>query len=248
MTESSNNRSFSPLLSGRVFIGSYDTTIPYATATISLLADTNCEIIAYQSQNKIQTYTSTYSTTGGVQFNGLLQITSPYVYFTVRNPTANDGTLLAFTVIYHDSQITSPNVAQDVNISDSNGNAIVSTSGKLQVADTISQNYLSQISTGLQLRGSAILWASSGTGVNGVSASLNLSSKSVSLVTIFGNSNAPTTFTVQFSNDNNVFYDSQYTYNIASAGDYGFSLPVSPFYLRLKTSANISVNAIANYC
>jgi hypothetical protein len=249
MTESINNRSFTPLLSGRVYIGTFDTTTPYATATISLLSDTDCQITAYQSQNKVQSYTATYNSTGGVQFTQLLQITSPYVYFTVRNVTATNGTLLAFTVIYRTTQITpSGGISSNVNISDSTGNSIVSTAGKLQVADVTAENYLGQISDVLQLRGHATLWASPNVGVNGVSPSIDLSEKSVSLVTLFGNSSGITTLTVQFSDDDTTFYDSQYTYIMTAPGDWGFTVPVCPFYLRLKSSAGVAINAIANYC
>ena len=108
MTESQNNKSFVPLLAGRVYIGSYDTVSPYATATISLLSDTSCSLVAYQSQNKVQYSTTTYTTIGGVPFSAQLNLTDPFCYFTVRNSSVTDGTLMAFTVIYRVGQIIPP--------------------------------------------------------------------------------------------------------------------------------------------
>lgn len=104
--ESSYNRTFTPLQSGRVYIGSYDTVTKYPTASISLLSSTTCEIIVYQSQNKIDTYQTVFSTVANTQFTTNVELTSPYVYFTVRNSdVAVDQTHLSFTVIYRSTQI-----------------------------------------------------------------------------------------------------------------------------------------------
>ena len=108
MTESSNNRSFIPLLANRVYIGTYDNAVPYASATISLLSDTTNEIVVYQSQNKVQQNVTSYTTVGGVQFTKQIDLTEPFVYFTVRNNSGIDQTLMAFTVIYRISQVLNP--------------------------------------------------------------------------------------------------------------------------------------------
>jgi len=116
MTESINNKSFTPLLAGRVYIGTYDSVAPYATATISLLTDTACQLVAYQSQNKIQQNVTSYNTVGGVQFTQQLDLTEPFVYFTVRNSSGTDGTLMAFTVIYRTNQVLPPVVRGSQNL------------------------------------------------------------------------------------------------------------------------------------
>ena len=110
MTESTNNKSFVPLLSGRVYIGSYDSVAPYATATVSLLTDTTCQLVANQSQNRVQQNVTSYNTVAGVQFTLQLDLTNPFVYFTIRNTSVHDGTLMAFTVIYRSGQIIPPSI------------------------------------------------------------------------------------------------------------------------------------------
>lgn len=103
--ESSFNRTFTPLQSGRVYIGTYDTITLYPTASISLLSDTTCEIIVYQSQNKIDTYQTVFTTTANTQFTTQLTLTAPYVYLTVRNSSVSDQTHLSMTVIYRNNQV-----------------------------------------------------------------------------------------------------------------------------------------------
>jgi len=56
-------------------------------------------------------------------------------------------------------------------------------------------------------------------------------------VSIFGTTLAATTLTLQLSNDGTSFYDTQYTYTIASAGGYGFTLSLPFVYFRIKSSA-----------
>jgi hypothetical protein len=134
MTESVNNRTFIPLQAGRVFIGTYDTVIPFSTAVVSCLSDTECVISAFQSQNKVQTSQQTFNVQAGVRFTTQIQISNPYLYFTVRNSSgAINGTQLSFTVIYHETQIVSSSFGVNSNIFDSNGDPIVSSGGNLQV-------------------------------------------------------------------------------------------------------------------
>ena len=249
MTESVNNRTFIPLQAGRVFIGTYDTVIPFSTAVVSCLSDTDCVISAFQSQNKVQSYQQTFNVVAGVQFTTQIQISNPYLYFTVRNSTANNGTQLSFTVIYHETQIVSSSGSGgNSNIFDSTGQPIVSTDGKLQVQDVLAEASLASIDSKLSAsRGHSTLWATVSTGVNGVSSSVNLSQISPTVLTFFGNSNGATVFTVQFSDDGSTWYSSQYTYTLTSAGDFGFSIQSCPFYVRLMSSANVACNAIVNY-
>ena len=151
MTESINNRSFVPLLANRVYIGSYDTVSAYCSATISCLADVNTEIVCYQSQNKIQQSTTTYASHAGVQFKQELQLTNPFVEFTVRNTSGTDGTLLAFTVIYRVNQTCTINSDDAILVADtiSEGylqtiaGALPITSGKVKITDTNGSNIYS---------------------------------------------------------------------------------------------------------
>jgi hypothetical protein len=137
--ESFNNNTLSPLGANKTYIGTYDNTVEFATAKISLIADTDMEIIAYQSQNRITTYETTYQTTAGTQFEQYLTLSAPFLYFTCRNKSATAQTLLNFTVIYSTTQVSlSGGVSSDVNISASNGDAL--TSNGLGALDVMIKN------------------------------------------------------------------------------------------------------------
>jgi hypothetical protein len=243
---STNNFTLTPLQANRIYIGTWDNVLQYLTAQVTCTASTNCEITSYQSIDKLTQVENTYQVTAGSTFSLNLQLQYQYLYFTVRNLGVNQ-TQLNFDVIYR-SVVVGSGVGSDVNISATNGNAIVSTSGKLQVQDSIAEASLISIDAKLTTsRGAQILWATASTGAGGFSASADLSGKSVLNLTFYGNSNLATVFTVQFSNNGTTWYSSQYTYTLTSAGDWGFSIPASPFYVRLTSSANVSCNAILNY-
>jgi hypothetical protein len=97
-------------------------------------------------------------------------------------------------------------------------------------------------------RGSSTLWFGSPTGTNGVSLAVNFSSKNIKNISFMGYISGDTVLTVQFSNDNTTFYDSQYSYTLSSAGDVGFNLACCPNYLRLKSSNDRTATIIVNYC
>jgi hypothetical protein len=85
------------------------------------------------------------------------------------------------------------------------------------------------------------------TGVNGVSASINLNQRNANL-TVFGNIDAGTVLTLQLSNDDVNYYDSQYSLTTSSAQDFGFSVPTSSiYYMRLKSSNDVNILAIVNF-
>jgi hypothetical protein len=118
----------------------------------------------------------------------------------------------------------------------------------LQVQDVIAEASLASIDAKITgLRGGQTLWATVSTGAGGFSALADLTDVAPTTLTFYGNSNLPTTFTVQFSNDGTAWYSSQYTHILTTAGDFGFSITASPFYVRLTSSANVSCNAILNY-
>ena len=137
MTESFNNFSVgSPLGGNKTYIGTYDQVTNFTTAKISIVASTNMEIIAYQSQDRIQTFSTTYQYTASSQANFYLQLTASSVYFTCRNTSSSQQTLFNFTVIYTSTQVNgvSSTPSSNVNISASNGDALYSNgSGALDV-------------------------------------------------------------------------------------------------------------------
>lgn len=64
-------------------------------------------------------------------------------------------------------------------------------------------------------------------------------------VSAFGNSSAPggTTITLQFSQDNTNFYNSQVTQVLSGAGDFAVSATVGARYLRLISSGASTITA-----
>lgn len=246
---SPNNYSVSPLGPNNIYIGNWDSCLNYATGIITVYASTNCELTIVQSVDKLTLITETFAITAAVPFTKTLTLQYPYLKSTLRNLTASTQTYLNYEVIYREASVSTVGPEPlDVNISDSTGNAIVSTAGKLQVQDILAENTLTAISNKLSAnRGSNILWATSGVPPGGASASVNLSNVQPSTLTFYGNSNQATTFTLQFSNTGSVWYTSQYSYTLTVAGDWGFAVLASPNYVRLITSAGADINAILNW-
>ena len=85
------------------------------------------------------------------------------------------------------------------------------------------------------------------TGLNGVSLSHNINLNSTNLL-FFGSVDNTTTLTVQFSNDDVEYFDSQYISTSIGAQEYSLSLPnVAVKFVRIKSSANITANIYMNY-
>jgi len=141
-----------PLGAERIYLGTWDSVLQYLTASITLTASTNCEIIAYQSIDKLNQIPTVYEVASGHTFNMNLPIRYPYIYFTVRNTTANTQTQFNFEVIYRSVPVAN-DVNSNVNINDSNGNPIQSTGGLLQVQDVATENTLTAIANGLSQEG-----------------------------------------------------------------------------------------------
>ena len=201
--ESSLNSSLVPLNSGGIFIGVWERVL-YATAQITLLSDTTTEIICYQSLNKQQVQTTSFNVSANQYFTYNINLNLPFVYFTVRNTSGTNQTLLNFSTLYK-------------NISDNN-------KGSLQVWND-----------------------SESSGIDGVSIQVNLNQNSAN-ITCFGNVDNATTITLQLSNDNDIYYDSQYALTTTAGQDFGFSVPASSIkYCRLKSSSDVYITAFINY-
>lgn len=98
--ESLNNNTFIPLESHRLYLGTYDTVSKFSSCVISLISDRECQISMIESQNKTHTSTRIFTTVANEQFATIVNLTSPFVYFTVRNESLSSQTFLNFTVIY----------------------------------------------------------------------------------------------------------------------------------------------------
>lgn len=240
--ESILNYSITPLEQGRAYIGKWEKVL-YPTATITLLSDTTCEIVAYQSLNKTQEKTTTFETIAN-QYNTFnLSVELPYMYFTVRNSSEFNQSLLNFSVMYKNAYIP-PNNADINNVNIINQNIPVSQFGNWEVSIS---NLPTSININEITKGNAILWNSNQTGINGISSSLNLSNSSQTNITFFGNISSATNLIVQFSLDNINFYSSQYSYNASTSGDIGFNIQSSPYYCRLISSNDITATIYATF-
>lgn len=146
---SMNNFSLTPLQSERIYLGTWDSVLQYLTASVTLTASTDCEIIAYQSIDKLNQISTVYEAPSAHgTFSVNIPIQYPYIYFTVRNTTANTQTQFNFEVIYRSVPVANL-VNTSVDINDSNGNPILSSSGVLLVADTVAETSLASIVSGL---------------------------------------------------------------------------------------------------
>jgi len=228
--ESTNNISFIPLQAGRAYIGTYDTVSSYASAVISLFADTDCEIFMYQSQNKTGTYLNTYNSTGGTQFTQNVPLSAPYVYFVVRNTTGTNQTSLSFTVIYKTAYAQS-SVGSAV--------SIVSQSAGLALDSS-----LFTINNTLKGKGNYTLWNSVSV-ENGDTSAIASSVYATRVLSIFGNASDTATLTLQLSIDGSTFYSTQST--ITVNGDFGFSIPCSFLSFRLIASGISTTSTISAF-
>ena len=68
-----------------------------------------------------------------------------------------------------------------------------------------------------------------------------------SIFTFYGTSSAATVLTVQMSNDNITWYNTQTTYTLASPGNFGFSVSGVCKYIRLISSAVTTITAYINF-
>ena len=257
--ESVNNKSFIPLQAGRAYIGIYDKVDAYSSAVISLVADQNCLITMYQSQNRTLEYPTTYNyTTAGAQYTHSVPLTAPYVYFTVRNESGTDQAYLNFTVIYKTAYPVSGGGGGggNVNIFDSSGANIDSDgSGNLNVklADINSsflqdnglKTYIVNSSLPITLstqRKTQKVWNSASI-TNGATADkFDVSNVSATNLSIYGTTivaGGTDKISVMFSGDNVNYYESQYYVDV-TGGSFGFSCPMSAPYARLLYTGSLS--------
>lgn len=99
--QSPANSTTTPLAKQSIFIGSYERIVAFASVIITINSDTTNEISVYSSIDKKTTTKTVYNYTPGQATTFLISpITQPYIYFTVRNDSNDNQTLLNFSVIY----------------------------------------------------------------------------------------------------------------------------------------------------
>lgn len=149
-TRSTNNFSLVPLGPNKAFIGQYDDALKYSSATILVSTDTDCELIIYQSIDKIRTISSAFQTLAGVPFIKIFPLTCQYTYCTLRNTnSSNTQTYMNFDVIYREtnsagvSEIVSTKVwdAAAVNVNSLSGDVMLVTK-MLSVFGTVEASFV----------------------------------------------------------------------------------------------------------
>jgi hypothetical protein len=197
--QSTLNSSTVPLLPGRAFLGQYEEVLFFASINIQFYTDSPCEIVLYQTSDRIFEITETIPYTSA---STLISISRPVLGSFFKIVVRNIGELLPDT----------PSLSLQT----------IYKAQPVQTPAPLSQSlYGTSISAG------------------GVTPAIfnYLNYKSIS---IFGNTLAATVLTLELSADGIEFYDTQYTYTIATAGDYGFTLSLPFSYFRIKSSAMTS--------
>ena len=145
--QSLNNQSNSPLRAEAIYIGSWDDILQYQNIQINLQATTNCQIIYYESNDKVLVNQTAYSySAGNVYFNSLTS-TSRYVYFTVRNLEATNQTQFNFSILYKQSPASTSTIGSDVNIIspvDGDGYVEVSVQNVVDISGTVTTDISGQ--------------------------------------------------------------------------------------------------------
>ena len=232
--ESSNNRSFQPLLPNRIYFGAWDDVVKYTTACINFKADTQTTLTVYISQNKqTETVAFTQIIPAGTVFNYNFTIEQSYLYMTLVNTSLTPQTYLSFTVVYKDTFYITPAVAG------SNVNIVGDTVGLAKDATLISTQTL------LTTKGGFTFWNNTTLASSGSSELLSIGDKQVKNITIYGNSLSPITLTVYFGSAVQQ-YASQYS--IPVEGDFGFNLPCCFTSIKLVASGATTITAECVYC
>lgn len=236
------NSSKTPLLSNEFYNGKFASSLNFSVIEISIFCDSTYNLEIIYSPDGINDEFIETTTLLVVSNETLFYKFEPKMrYFKVRlENTGDNQNYLSLQCILKSSFIYEliNNLNQNVNIiSPLSGGGVL-----------ISNPELTNIYNVVNSKGFKILWSGVSTGIGGLSAIVNLSDKNVKNLTFMGNCDNATIITVQFSNDNLTYYDSQYSYNLSSAGDFGFNIACCPYYTRLKSSLDVIASVIINYC
>ena len=240
------NSSIVPLTSGQTFLPStYDNILDFAEINISIKCDVGFEMTYIYSQDKINVDHTVVNTVSASVDTHFFRVPVKDRYFKVSILATQTMDVFNMQTIYKSNIIYTPSSGSgaDVNIT----NPYLDVHLTQQTVGLALDSSLTTINNTLSTKGNAVLFATPSCGVNGLSSIVNMSNKNISNVSLYGNVNNATVLTIQFSNDGTTFYDTQYTYNITAASDWGFSMLCSPYYFRLKSSADVAINAIINY-
>ena len=275
MALSLNNSSNVKLLSGQSFNGKYDDILSNSEINISL--NTNCtyELIITFSTDKINDdYIETINVIADSLDTKFYTFIAKERYFKLKLTATSNSTFVRLQTIFKNSvsvmdvdisgqtvNIGNLPASQTINGSISlTGVGVLNESLKVHVSNVptnystatnqeLTNNKIDSIIANLTAgtKGVVVLWVNQAVITNDTSSVANLSSVLQNNLTIFGNSDSICNLIVQFSIDGSIFYDSQYSYSVAIAGDFGFNVQACPNYLRLKSTQNTTITAYLNY-
>jgi hypothetical protein len=119
------------------------------------------------------------------------------------------------------------------------GQAVVSAAGDVARLRT---NLVGELATFIQPVGiQANAWNNIAVLAAGVSTAIDI--RYNQKASIFGNVSAATNLTIQYSQDNVNWYDSETIINIAATGNFGRTIDIAARYIRLKSSAAVTITA-----
>ena len=231
--ESKLNTSTIPLNTGGLFIGGYESVVAYSSIVVSIYSDTETTISCYQSLNKQQANVSVFTGVASVQSTFIISpIILPYVYFTVRNSSVSNQTILNFSVAYKNSAFSTAGTGADVNIT--NAFLPVSQYGSWSLEPT---------------KTSSSIWNNAVVGAGDYSTNYaNANAINNQSVSVFGHSLNPTIVSIVVSNDNINYFTTQYSYNVLEDSDFGFALTLPFKYLKLSSSEATTISANVCFC
>lgn len=249
--ESILNNTQIPLQPGAIFQGKPENVEPYNMAILTINTNKNSQITVYQgiANNYFETTQFNFTTGGANVFYCSLIL--PYVYMVVKNVSATPQTYLNFSVKYTNANLPDAVSSVSDSLTHTKLDTVNSNLNTINTSITNTNNILNDDVLPLlqeSQKSNSTLWNNVASGINGVSSSVNLSQKQQSNLTFYGVLSGATTLTLQFSNDNITYYDSQYSYNSVAGGDFGFNVQASPMYCRLKSTNNITITAYLCFC
>jgi hypothetical protein len=111
--------------------------------------------------------------------------------------------------------------------------------GALNVSDNSTHTTLTNIYNCVNTRGSGI-FIQGAIDANTNSSYIDLSTIPIKCLTIYGVASDACILSVYFGPDNENFYKSQYTYQLTSAGNFGFSLNACPKYICIQSDTTLT--------
>ncbi len=236
------------------FTGEYESNLDKRYILINGYTESSDTIYIYNAldPNEGPIKTDTYTITGPQDIRIISAIKFRFIKFKIVSSTQSARRVYDIYLLNSISDYQNTDEFGNVTVRnytcDGQGNTITSTDNKLNVYDQSGNSALNDIYLTLNSNGSVTLWDDVAITSGETSAIADLSTKRVANLTFYGTSGDGTgNITVQFSNDGTTFYDSQYVYGVVIAGHFGFNVPCSPKYVRLKSTAVTSSSNCSAY-